>query len=132
VSCHFFSHSTGILNYSIPSEVEKAFVLGIRALELTLGIICDDTLAYGFLTDSIALPAFKSAIPIIAKLSEKYGIGPHHRFNAKDLVKSSGAVSVGPLGDLLGSGRQRHCLATQYVFACLLGGQMIDSACTGS
>jgi hypothetical protein len=83
---------------------------------LTLGIICDDTLASGFFTDSIAFPAFKAAIPIIAKLSEKYGIGPHHHFDADELLSSSGEISVGHLGDLPGGGRQRHCLATQHVF----------------
>jgi glucan endo-1,6-beta-glucosidase len=82
---------------------------------LTLGIICDDTLASGFFTDSIAFPAFISAIPIIAKLSEKYGIGPHHNFDAGKLLSSSGEISVGQLGDLPGGGRQRHCLATQLL-----------------
>jgi hypothetical protein len=101
---------------SILSTVEKAFVLGIRALELMLGIICDDTLASGFFMNSIVLPAFKAAIPIISNLSEKYGIGPHHQFEANELMSSSGAISVGHLGDLPGGGHQRHCLAPQYIF----------------
>ena len=114
---------------SILSTVEKAFVLGICALELTLGIIYDDTLASGFFIDSIALPTFKAAIPIIGKLSEKYGIGPHYQFDADELVSSSRAISVGHLGDLPGGRRQRHCLATQYVCSGLFKVQLTDSAC---
>jgi hypothetical protein len=95
---------------------------------LTLGIICDDALASGIFTDSIALPAFKAAIPIIAKLSKKYGIGPHHHFDVDELLSSSGAISVGQLRDLPGGGRQRHCLATQYVFSGLFEVRLIDSS----
>ena len=95
------------------SAVEMAFVLGIRALEFTLGIICDDTFATGILTDSIALPAFTSAIPIIARLAMKYGIGPPNSFDMNDLMNSSGVLSMGYLNDFLGRGRQRQCLSTQ-------------------
>ena len=115
----------------IPSIVEQALLLGIRALELILGITCDDSLA-GFLTDSIALPAFQAAIPIIAKLSLKYGISPHNHFNVEDLVDDSGALSVGYLGDLPGRGRQKHCLSTQYIYKCMLGDPVTDPAIIGS
>jgi len=80
-----------------------------------LGIICDDTLASGILIDSIALPAFISAIPIIAKLSLKYGIGPLENFDIDDIVGSSGTLAVGHLEGHLGTGRQRHCLSTQFM-----------------
>jgi glucan endo-1,6-beta-glucosidase len=93
-------------------------VLGIRAIELALGIICDDTLASGILTDSIALPALTAAIPIIARLSFEYGIGPLDSFNVNALLGSSGTISVGHLLRFCGRhGRQRHCLSTQYVHA---------------
>lgn len=90
-----------------------AFVLGIRALEFTLGIICDDTFSAGILTDSIALPAFTYAIPIISNLSAKYGISPPDSFGIQDLINSSGVLSMGPLNGFLGRGRQRVCLSTQ-------------------
>lgn len=93
--------------------VEKSFVLGVRALEFTLGIICDDTLALGILTDAIALSAFTSAVPIIAKLSEKYNIGPHESFNWNGLLGTSGSLSFGHIGLFLGDGRQKYCLSTQ-------------------
>lgn len=77
------------------SVVEKAFVLGVRALEKALGITCDSTL--GNLTDSIALPAYNSAVPIIAKLAAKYGLTP-----------------LG--GKFTLAGNQAQCLTTQSVF----------------
>ena len=119
VSCHFlwFKQSARLI---IPA-VEKAFVLGVRAIEWVLGIVCDDTLGFEFLTDSIALPAFESAVPIIARLSEKYGICPPDRLKAAAFVDSSGALSVGYLHDLLGAGHRRHCLSTQYACAYMLG-----------
>lgn len=92
--------------------VEKAFVLGVRALEFSLGIICDDTFASGILTDSIALPAFRAALPIIAKLSVKYGISPLNSFDWSSLT-SGGFPSLGQLAHFLGGGRQRKCLSTQ-------------------
>lgn len=96
--------------------VEKAFVLGIRALEFALGIICDDTFASGILTDSIALPAFEAAIPIILKLSQNYQIGPLDGFDFGGLLGPSGALTHGLLqGFLGGGGRQRQCLSTQCV-----------------
>lgn len=101
--------------------VEKAFVLGVRALEATLGIICDDTLALGILTDSIALPAFASAIPIISKLSKKYKIGPQDSFNWDTVLGQSGAITIGHLAKFLGEGRQRQCLSTQYDFLVASG-----------
>lgn len=79
-----------------------------------LGIICDQTLASGILTDPIALPAFKYAIPIIVKLSLKYGLSPLNTFSIDDLVDSSGIITVGHLESLL-VGRQRRCLSTQHV-----------------
>lgn len=93
--------------------VEKAFVLGIRALEFSLGIICDDTFAPGILTDEIALAGFQAALPIIAKLSAQYNISPTHSFNWNSLM-GAGVPSIGTLKDFVGSrGRQRQCLSTQ-------------------
>jgi hypothetical protein len=89
---------------------EKAFVLGIRALEFILGVDCDDTFTPGILTDSIALPAFETAIPIIAKLSTRYQIGPWDSLNFSDLL--------GPLGlRFLGQFENCHkrCLSTQFM-----------------
>jgi hypothetical protein len=106
-----------------PPAVEKAFVLGIRAIELTLGIICDNIYATGILNDHIALPAFIAALPIISKLSQKYGIDPHMSVIVADIISSSGVLSVGHLQNHLGhGGRQRHCLSTQYACVCLFGG----------
>jgi glucan endo-1,6-beta-glucosidase len=100
--------------------VEKAFVLGIRAVELTLGIVCDDNYATGVLNDRIALPAFEAALPIISKLSLKYGIDPHKSLVIADVIDSSGVLSVGHLQNHMGhGGRQRHCLSTQYACECL-------------
>lgn len=93
--------------------VEKAFVLGVRAIEATLGIFCDNTLALGILSDSIALPAFQAAIPIIAKLSKQYNIGPANSFDWSGLVDSSGALTPGHISQFLNAGRQRKCLSTQ-------------------
>lgn len=94
------------------TAVEKAFVLGVRALEFTLGIICDNTFASGVLTDDIATPAFVSALPIIAKLSAKYNISPTNSFNWNSIL-GSGVPSMGCLRNFLGGGRQRQCLSTQ-------------------
>lgn len=106
-----FKSTKSLTSYLI---VEKSFVLGVRALEFTLGIICDKTFASGILTDDIALSAFKSAIPIIAKLSKKYHIGPLDSFKSDGIIGSSGNLSGGWFKHFLGSGgRQRQCLATQ-------------------
>src|SRR6202011_791365 len=100
--------------------VERAFVLGIRTIELALGIVCDDTYASGFLGDRIALPAFIAALPIIAKLSLKYGIVAHNSFDVADVIDSLGVVPVGCLQNHLGyGGRQQNCLSTQYASACI-------------
>jgi hypothetical protein len=93
---------------------EKAFVLGVRALEFTLGIICDNTHASGVLTDDIALPAFVSALPIIAKLSKQYNISPTNSFDWNNIL-GSGVPSIGSLRKFLGEGRQRQCLSTQFM-----------------
>jgi len=94
---------------------EKAFVLGIRAIEFILGIECDDTFFPGVLIDSIALPAFEAAIPIIAKLSAQYQIGPGDSFDFSDILGPSGLQSISQLVNSLVGGRQKHCLSTQFM-----------------
>lgn len=79
-----------------------------------MGIICDDTVDFGVLTDSIALSALVDALPIIAKYSEQYGIGPLDSFDW-DSLSNATSLSLGDaLAAFLGSGsRQRECLSTQ-------------------
>jgi hypothetical protein len=91
--------------------VEKSFVLGIRAIEFTLGIICDDTFGAGILTDSIALPAFESALPIIAKLAVKYSLPILGDLTG--LLGGGGKLGVGSL--LGGELQQRKCLSTTFM-----------------
>lgn len=79
-----------------------------------MGISCDDSLDLGALTDSIALSALIDALPIIAKLSGQYGIGPLDSFDW-DSLSNITSLSVGEvLAAFVGSGdRQRQCLSTQ-------------------
>jgi aryl-phospho-beta-D-glucosidase BglC (GH1 family) len=94
---------------------DKAFVLGVRAIEYTLGITCDGSDPSGILSDSIALPAFKAALPIIAKLSAQYNIGAASNFNFTSVVDPSGTLSAGKLGDFLNNSCQKQCLTTQFM-----------------
>lgn len=79
-----------------------------------MGIICDDSLDLGAVTDSIALSAFVDALPIIAKLSDKYGIGPFGSFDW-DSLSNVTSLSIGDvLTAFVGTGgRQGKCLSTQ-------------------
>lgn len=95
------------------SADEKAFVLGVRAIEYTLGITCDNTHNAGVLTDDIALPAYHAALPIIAKLSKKYNIGPNSNSFDWNEILDSGVFSLGALKCFAGNGRQAQCLSTQ-------------------
>lgn len=89
---------------------EKAFVLGVRALEYALGITCDDTYDAGILSDDIALPAYNAALPIIAKLSKKYNIGDD--FDCS-VVLDPAVSSVSAAKTFARNGRQSRCLSTQ-------------------
>lgn len=97
-------------------QVYNAFVRGIRAIESAMGITCDDTLDLGILTDSIALPALVDAIPIIAKYSQKYNIGPLDSFDWHTLSNITSLDLGALLSAFLGSSsRQRQCLTTMSV-----------------
>jgi hypothetical protein len=61
------------------------------------------------------LPAFKDAIPIIAKLSKEYILGPKDKYEFDDVMKSDGELCRGILKDFLRDGRQSQCLVTQWV-----------------
>lgn len=54
------------------SIVEKSFVLAVRSLELSLGIICDISFVLEAVTDDITLSSLRDALPIITKLAVKY------------------------------------------------------------
>lgn len=107
-----FFQSVSLTECIITSKVEKAFVLGVRALEYALGLVCDNTFAIGVLTDEIAQPAFEAALPIITKLSAQYNISISNNANFNTLL-ASGGPSIGAMKAVLGKGRQRHCLSTQ-------------------
>lgn len=79
-----------------------------------MDIICDDSLDLGAVTDSIALSAFVDALPIIAKLSDQYGIGSFDSFDW-DPLSNVTSLSIGDvLTSFVGSGdRQGKCLSTQ-------------------
>jgi hypothetical protein len=111
VTCLTFSSTAH--NAHNASPVEKAFVLGIRAIEFTLGITCDNTFSSGILTDSIALPAFRAAIPIIAKLSQKYRIGPWQNLNFDPLQESARLLVISQTGAFSIPDRHGRCLSTQ-------------------
>jgi glucan endo-1,6-beta-glucosidase len=94
---------------------EKSFVLGVRAIEFALGIICDDSLAFEAFFDPITAPALLAAIPIIRRLNSKYNIGGDDIETVLDfllqLCSGKGLVEV-QLGlniDLCSS----RCLSTQ-------------------
>ncbi|KAF8343125.1 glycoside hydrolase [Cantharellus anzutake] len=107
------------LNYSQTpglSQYYKAFVLGVRLTELSLGIICDRTLATGALTNDIVLAASTKAIPIITKLARKYNIEDVNFDFLNALVGTRGKVKLRDLKNWLNNrfigGR---CIATQFM-----------------
>jgi len=96
----------------------EAFVLGVRAIEQVLGVRCEGQLGLkNAMTNSIARPAFISALPIIHKLSKKYNIRPKgldlDAFVKLDLsVAANVEVSVS-----LASARtaDKQCIFTQFM-----------------
>lgn len=95
---------------------EKSFVLGLRAIEYAMGIICDNSVTAGIFTDSIAKQAFVDAIPIIKKLSYKYHLDLPFGFETSlsGIGKTPGNVKHGILNvPLKGCGRK--CLTTQFM-----------------
>lgn len=60
--------------YLLGRAVEKSFVLGVRAIEASLGINCDSTFDVKAITDTITLAALKASVPIIKRLSKAYGL----------------------------------------------------------
>ncbi|KZP09600.1 glycoside hydrolase family 5 protein [Athelia psychrophila] len=97
---------------------EVSYVLGIRAIELLMGITCDATsplTTTQVLTDDIALPALIAAIPIITKLAIKYDLlAGASEFGWAALLGSKGQLTPGKMGAFLG-GRKRKCLSTQFM-----------------
>jgi hypothetical protein len=84
---------------------ETAFVIGVRAIELALGVPGANVTLPVLLNDTIAFPAFEAAIPIIAKLSAKYDIGPFASLNISAILSAmlNVNVNVGGLGLQVGA-----------------------------
>lgn len=74
---------------------ETAFVIGVRAIELALGVPGANVTLPVLLNDTIAFPAFQAAIPIIAKLSAKYNIGPFSTVNINTALSAILNLNVG-------------------------------------
>lgn len=76
-----------------------------------MGIECDDTAAIvDILADTIALPGFLAALPIIQKLSKQYDLcADQFDFGNTTSVPARGAFSK------LAGSKKKTCLATQMM-----------------
>jgi len=90
-------------------------VLAIRALELSLGIICDISFIPSAITDSLTLRSLRAAVPIIIKLAQKYNLD---LFGIKCLTSlgNGGDPIRDELSDLWNPrNRQGRCLSTTFM-----------------
>ncbi|KAF8307358.1 glycoside hydrolase [Clavulina sp. PMI_390] len=97
-------------------KYEEAFVLGVRTIELALGVICDTSFLSAAINDTITIEALVASIPIISKLAIKYKV---------DLKSTLDGIKHAASGQSLhgfnwgttncASDRQRQCLSTTFM-----------------
>ncbi|KAF8307333.1 glycoside hydrolase [Clavulina sp. PMI_390] len=98
------------------AEYEEAFVLGLRTIELALGVICDTSFLSAAINNTITIEALTASIPIITKLAAKYDLdlkstlgGIAHAASGKKLNQFQWGSAYGA------SSRQRQCLSTTFM-----------------
>ncbi|KAF8308760.1 glycoside hydrolase [Clavulina sp. PMI_390] len=99
------------------AEYEESFVLGVRTIELALGVICDISFLSAAITDAITIQALTASIPIISKLARKYELqltnstlgGISHAASGKKLNQFQWGAPTGV------SDRQRQCISTTFM-----------------